>query len=904
MFNMNKKRLIVKAILVLTIFLGIQSAKAQRIIGTVVDEDKNPLEFVSVALLMPKDSTLVKYTSTDEEGKYEFNGIKPNTYLFQIYMMTFQANQRLLEVKGEDLDLGVTVLQPEVHQLDEVVVKTIIPITIKQDTTAFNADAFKVRQDDNVEDLVRKLPGVEIGTDGTVTAQGEQVNKILVDGKEFFTNDPTIALKNLNADAIKSVQIIDEESDEARTTGIKDGEKSKIINLVLKEGKKSGYFGKAGVGYGTNERYTTNVDINQFTKNTQTAIFGSLNNINNTGATVFRRDGSRNNSNSGLLTTGTAGANFNYEIKKDYDFNIDYNYGYSDSDEEERTTRTEFTNNSQFSSEEERKNENTSNNHNINFSLRNRSQEGTYMEFRGNFKNDQRESVGTNSKMFFDEAGNEDTSSDRNTSSDDLRNNGSLRFSMNKKLSENGRNFRIRSGISFQDFNDMNFQKSLNMYEISNPANTYQEDEVSTRDEKTDGLDYNFSFRYMEPLVEHHLVSFETSVDNENDKENVDQRRTINDVAENPFMYKLDYGKQVYLNQLGYVFSKNKIQVYLSAGWENMKQNLDVDQISNVIDESYNNFLPRVTANYEWKKGKRLRLRYNKSTNLPSANQVSPVINDFNPLRIFQGNIGLTPEISNNFNMMYYNWDFQRASNFFGFINYSKTSNAIVNSTSIGENYVSYNSYENYGDRSNLRGTISLQNKFKGTGIRYSLRVSGNIDDYTTIINNQASQTKTKGTGLNVSFSNDDKNKLDVIIGASVDVDKTTYSINDDVRNFFHQNYYTKFDWDITESLNLNTQFDYNLYTDNQFDSQNVPIWNVGVEYAFLKGKRGNLKLQVFDILDENVGIVRTSSANYFEETFQKNLGTYAMLSFTYNLKPPQGKESKRDQGNRRWGRH
>ena len=901
---MNLKQLCFKTLFVLILFLGTNATMAQKITGTVVDEEKNPLEFVSVALLMPQDSTLVKYTSTDKNGKYELNGVRDNTYLFQIYFMTYQANQRTLVVKGEDIDLGITELEREVNQLDEVVVKTVIPITIKQDTMAFNANAFKVRQDDNVEDLVRKLPGVEIGTDGTVSAQGEEVNKILVDGKEFFTNDPTIALKNLNADAVKSVQIIDEESDEARTTGIKDGEKTKIINLVLKEGKKSGYFGKVGAGYGTNDRYTSNLDVNRFTKKTQTAIFGSLNNINNTGATVFRRDGSRNNSNSGLLTTGTAGANFNYEIAKDYDFNIDYNYGYSDSEEEERTNRTEFTNDSQFSTEEEKRNENTSNNHNVNFSLRNRSKEGTYMEFRGNFKNDRREAMGSNSKMFFDEDGNEDTSSDRNTSSDDLRNNGSLRFSMNKKLNESGRNFRLRAGMSFQDFNDMNFQRSLNMYELSDPANSYEEDEVTTRDEERDGLDYNMSFRWMEPLVQHHLISFETSVNNENDTEDVDQRRTVNDVEENPFIYYLDHDKQVYLNQLGYVFSKNKIQVYVSAGWETMKQNLDVDNVRNVIDRTYDNFLPRVTANYEWKKGKRLRLRYNKSTTLPNANQVSPVINDFNPLRIFQGNTELTPEISNNYNLMYYNWDFKRASNFFGFINYSTTSNAIVNSTSIDENYVSYNTFENFGDRSNLRARISMQNKFKGTGIRYSIGISGNIDDYTTIINDEASETKTRGSGFNLSFSNDNKNKLDVVVGARIDINKTTYSINDDERDFFQQNYYTKFDWDITPSLNLNTQFDYNLYTDNQFDSQDVPIWNVGVEYAFLNGKRGNLKLQVFDILDENIGIVRTSSANYFEETFQKNLGTYAMLSFTYNLKPPQGKSSKRDQGRGRWRRH
>ena len=281
---------------IVTLFLSLSCfifINAQNVKGVVVDEDNNPLEFASVALLQQKDSLLIKYTTTGADGKFELSEFKENTYIFQVYLMTYQANQRVLKVTNSPLNLGTIKLEKEVNNLNEIVVNAIVPIKIKQDTVAFNAKAFKVKQDDNVEDLIKKLPGVQIGTDGSVTAQGQEITKILVDGKEFFNNDPTIALKNLTADAIKSVQIIDEESDDARTTGIKDGEKTKIINLVLEEGKKSGYFGKMGAGIGTNDRYTSNFDINRFTKNSQLAVFGNLNNINDTGTAVFSRDGSK-----------------------------------------------------------------------------------------------------------------------------------------------------------------------------------------------------------------------------------------------------------------------------------------------------------------------------------------------------------------------------------------------------------------------------------------------------------------------------------------------------------------------------------------------------------------------------------------------------------------------------------
>ena len=442
-----------------------------------------------------------------------------------------------------------------------------------------------------------------------------------------------------------------------------------------------------------------------------------------------------------------------------------------------------------------------------------------------------------------------DANSERITRSEDERNNGNLNFSYRKKLNEKGRNLRVRSGISFSDNKDMNFQNSTN---VSDVTSSVVSNEITTKDEKNKSLNYNVSFRYMEPIIEHHLISFSTSFEANTSDESLDQRKAINAVEQNPFMYQLDYSKQVFENQLGYVYSKDKIQVYLSGSLETMKQKLDIDSNSN-SNKKYDNFLPRATVNYEYKKGKNLRFRYNKSTSLPSSNQVSPIINDFNPLSISVGNPNLTPEESNNINLRLYSHNFKSTASFFSYLNYSKTSNAIVTNRSVDENYISNRSFENYGDKSNFRGMVHFGNKIKGLPVRYTVRVSSSINDYITIIDGAYNTTKTNSNSFGLSLSNDVKNNIDITIGANYDLDKTTYSLQDRDRDYFKQNYYSKFDWDITNSINFNTQFDYSLYTDNNFDSQTVPIWNVAVEYAFLKGKRGNLKFQVLDILDKNI---------------------------------------------------
>jgi len=882
-------------IILFILLISFNKIGAQTLKGIVVDEDKLPLEFVSVALLQPKDSLLVKYTSTDVNGKFEITDIKKERYLLQIYLMTYQAQQTTITIETNNIKLDTIVLNREVNSLDEVVISAFVPIKIKQDTVAFNTKAFKVRQDDNVGELIKKLPGIEVETDGTVIAQGQTVTKILVDGKEFFNNDPTIALQNLSADAIESIEIIEESSDDSRVSGIKDGEKNKVINLVLKPGKKFGYFGKAGAGYGTNDRYATNFDVNSFTKKTQFAVFGNLNNINNTGASIFQRDGTKDRNDSGFLTTGTAGVNYNYEFKPDFNLNVDYYYNYTDNKQESLANRTEFTSNDSFDSQIKNESESVSNNHNASFSLRDRSKKDAYLAFRGNFKSDDRSTDNINSTVYFDDIGKEDTSTDRITRSNDDRKNGWLNASYRKKLDKSGRNFRISSGISYVDFFDTNYQLSLNKYNISNPSAYYESKEIITQEDTNDAIKYNLNVRYTEPIFKNNYINFTSTINNENRAIGLYEIKIIDDLEQTPFEYLQNYFGQQYNNQLGYLYSNKKLQINAEASYDVDKQNLTLDE-ELIVRNVYKNLLPKISVNYEYEKGKRLRFQYYKSVVLPSIKQLSPIVNDFNPRRISFGNPDLTPSKVNTLNLRYYTHSYKSANNFYTYFAYVKSSNAIVSKIYYDENRIRYSTFENYGNTSKLNGSVNFSRKISKINVRYSIKLDANMFDRTAIIDNDYNETKSKGTGAGLSFSNINKNVFDITVGAKFNVNKTEYSFQE-TNNYFEQNYFGKFDWDITNSFNFNSQFDYTMYADSNFDSQSIPIWNMAVEYVFMKQKRGNLKLQVFDVLNKDVGVDIRSDADSYEEIFRKNIGMYAMLSFSYSLKPPTHKESKKEEG-------
>lgn len=270
-------------LIILFIFCGF-SALAQNtgaITGKVISaKDKKPVDFASIAVRNLKDSSVVASGTTNPDGTFSFKSIAPGNYRIYAAFLGLKTTTKDVKVDKASVSAGEISMTDDGLQIEEVQVTASIPVVVKQDTIEFDAKSIKVRENAVVEDLLKKVPGVEVAKDGSVKAQGETITKVKIDGKEFFGNDPLLATKNLPADMVDKIQVIDELSDQAQFTGIDDGSRTKILNITTKSGMKKGYFGNSTLGYGSDDRYDASLNVNKFNNDQQLSFVGQFNNIN------------------------------------------------------------------------------------------------------------------------------------------------------------------------------------------------------------------------------------------------------------------------------------------------------------------------------------------------------------------------------------------------------------------------------------------------------------------------------------------------------------------------------------------------------------------------------------------------------------------------------------------------
>ena len=548
----------------------------QNIIGTVVDDEKNALEFVAIAIINPKDSILISYTSTDKYGKFELKNVPKGVLNFNAHMVGHQVFHKSILVKDKTIDMGTLSLHPN-NKLDEVIVNAITPVLIKQDTVSYNTKAFKIRNDDVVEDLLKKLPGIEVDAAGKVTAQGEEITKIYVDDKEFFSGDPSIATKNLSADAILSIEVIDEKSEKARVSGVNDTDRTKVINLKLKEGKKVNDFGKFQGGYGTDDRYLTGLNYNRFSSKLQVSIIGKLNNVNTSGSDIsdimsFRTGGegrfsssSGNTANAGFLTTGVAGLNLGYEIKKNQNLNADYFYNYTSFDSgDEFTTRTEYIGDAEILSETKSNSENISNKNTLNFNYRDRSKPLSSTYVRGSVNLLNNDNYSENSLDKYNPQGELDLQSNGVSKNISDSESGNLNFRYTKRFKEESRR---HLSSSFQ-FNGSNTESNrtndqLNTFNLSDPDNQYTTKEEIVKKQDLEKINTTVNLSYTEPLSENHFIEIEGNLNYNYTDDDVNQLRLSNDSSINPLIYQQYYKNTNLAGELAYKFNKEGICLIL-----------------------------------------------------------------------------------------------------------------------------------------------------------------------------------------------------------------------------------------------------------------------------------------------------------------------------------------------------
>ena len=895
-------------LIVITMLLISSVSMAQSISGKVLDQDKKPLEFASVAVLNAIDSTLVSYASTDVKGNFKVVDISNGKRIFQINLIGYSVYQKKVDFAGKSLNFGNITLKEQDNTLDEVNITAVIPISIKKDTMAFNTKAFKVRVDDNVEDLLKKLPGVEVDANGKVKAQGEDVSKVYVDGKEFFSGDPSVAMKNLSADAIKKVEVIDEKSDKARVTGVNDTDRTKVINLTLKDDRKVNDFGKFQGGYGTDNRYLTSLSYNRFSPKVQASVIGRYNNVNSSGSDIsdimsfggsggsFRISrGGSGGSSSGFITTGLGGFNLGYELKKKQNLNADYFYNYTNSESGNVfVKRTEFIGTETLYSERKSNSESETKGHRANFSFIDRSSKLQTFVMRGRLRSSK---TNGNSLSTFDGYSNNvlDVKNVGTSTSENKSSSGSVSLDYVRRFSEKSkRNFEVELDFSSDKSDGVSGSNNTRTY--TDPLIT---DEVitSSQNQNSKGNSIDFGVEYTEPLNDKNFLEFGAGLNVNNKDEYTNQTQTVNGTTNTGSTFTTDLfeNRRTSYGSIDYKYNNNKTSLTIGTEIQEKVQDFGLTNVSE-FNKKYSTVNPSVRFRYRPKKGSWIFLRYRKSLDLPSLSRVSPVVNNFNPLYIRVGNQDLTPEKRHSLFAMYGNYNFVTGFNFMVHLNYTKTNNAIVNneSTDIATR-VRTSSYINLGSRDNFGVDVNFGKRLKKLGVRYNLGVNYGTSNYQSVINTVNNKTNSKNATIRMSFENNKKDFLDASIGANFSKNITSFSGATRDRDYFQQSYFVKSDWNITKSFNISSQFKYDVYTDSNFGTdQAVPIWNASISYAFLKAKNLSLKVTALDMLNENVGFSRSSSDNYFQETTKDVLGTYYMLSLTYTLNGNKGAKSSR----------
>jgi hypothetical protein len=873
----------------------------------------------TITVLKKKDSSLVSFTMADNNGRFQLTNIPNGDYRLLISHVNYHNANRIFSIDNEhkEADLGNIAMADKSKVLDEIIIEAP-PVTLVGDTVQYNAGSFKTQPNASVEDLLKKLPGVKVEKDGTVKAQGEKVQKVLVDGKEFFGNDPKIATKNLPADAIDKVQVYDRLSDQAQLTGFDDGSGEKTINLKLKKDKKKGMFGKVNAGAGTDDRYEGRFNVNSFKGARQMSVIGMANNtnaegfsfmdiLNFTGALNQMKDNNGNISfsmsqddplagllggnNSGINTTWGGGINYNNIIGTKTDFQSNYFYSRYNPLRRTNVERQYFLPANLYT--ENSYSNNLSNSHRINFNADYQIDSFHSIKISPNFNYQK-----TSNASFSDYTTVSDQGGKINEgNSANMTNNEGTRLSTNilfrKRFHQKGRTFSLNLLTNFNNnTGDGSMQSVTNFYNTA--GSLFRIDSINQKNNNSANLNgFNVRAVYTEPIFKKSLLEF--SVDR-NYAKNTSSRTTYD---YNQYNGKFDLINNLFTNDFentyGYTTAglhlrkqTKKYNYEVGGNWQRaeLEGNVKSGGKDSVIRKSFSNILPNGRFQYNFSRYKNISVNYSAGTNQPTVVQLQPLPDNTNPLYVRLGNPDLKPELNHNVRL---NGSFInpfKNKNLFVYFNYTLTQNKIVNYDKINLLGIDSVIPVNVNGVHNMDGRVSYG--FPVHFLKGSLGISSTLNQYhgRQFINSESNTINTTTVSPEVRLDMNPWEQLTLSLSAQYNYSKTKYSAYS-ARNakYFIQEYDVDLGWRLPKGFFLATDFDYRI--NNQYSTgfnTKVPLWNASISKQMLHFNRGELKFSARDILNRNIGINRNASQNYIEDTRTSSLRRFFLLTCTYNI--------------------
>lgn len=916
------------------VFLSTKIVSQVAITGTITEKSGASLPGATVKALKA-DSTFVTGTSTDPDGVFSLPLTPGNKYILVFSYLSYRDLYKPIDLLNNPLSLGKIALREASQTLSEVEIKTTqVRGEQKGDTTAFNADAFKTNPDATAEDLVKKMPGVTSDNNG-VKVNGEAVQKILVDGKPFFGDDPNAALKNLPADIVDKVEVFDKMSDQAQFSGFNDGDQQKTINIVTKKNKNIGQFGKIYGGYGADEmsngRYNAGATINSFNNKRRVSLLLLSNNINQQNFSISDITGAMGTSGSnagrggggpqggggsgagslltapqnGNTTTQSAGLNYSDAWSKKINVSGSYFFNYTDNKNKSANTKSYFTDDKLVNTQLNN-NETTNQNHRLNFRFEyaidssNKLTIVPSLNFQNNKANNSL--TGTNSKLDNVLLANSNTHSQNNNLGYDFSNNMLFQHKFEKK----GRTVSLNLNTTLSERNNDGSNKSLT---------TYYDVDTLTGNTTTNSLDQIFntygytkkaavSLSYTEPVSKNAIIQVNYSpsyTEGKSDKETNDINTATGqyDVFDPTLSNKYS---NIYTTQRGglsYKYQQNKIN--LSFGADAQTSELRGEQtfpIAASIDKPFQNILPNAMLNYKFSKTKNLRIFYRTNTNIPSISQLQNVIDVSNPLQVKSGNSGLKQTFENNLNIRFGGFNPATSRNAMLFINANYTDNYISNGTYILHSDSIIQGY-NVRAGSQLTKPVNLNGYYTAraffvygfpvTAIKSNVNVNGGVNYGHTpsIINDLLNYSNSYAFTGGAFIGSNVGPKLDFSVGynANYTIVKNSMQKQSD-NSFFNHTATFKINWIFFKGFVLNTDITQTLYNGlTQNYNQHYFLWNAYIGYKFLKNNSLEAKFSIFDILNQNRSIGRNVTGSYVEDYNTTVLRRYGMFTLTYTLK-------------------
>lgn len=875
------------------------------------------LGYSSITIMSAKDSLLQDFTRADENGNFSLEVKTSGDYFIRYSNPSFTTYVSDIVIKDPITKLDTIHMLSLQNLLEEVIVRDSRPITIKGDTVEYTADSFKVREYANVDELLRKLPGIEIDKNGKIKAQGQEVKRMLVDGDEFFSDDPAVVSKMLKANVIDKVQVFDNKSEEAKITGLEDADKSKTINLTLKENAKQGYMGKLEAGAGPPKYYEGQAMINAYKKKRKIAayVIGSNTNsqglgweernnygsnevsMNEDGGFVTYSSGNDNGvdwngkySGQGLPQALNGGLTYSNKFGKDDALSLSGNYRFSDFKTESNVASktqyfmpdTQYVNNAQSTGE------NRNIKHNASTRIDFKIDSSTNINLRVNGGIGRQTSDRTNLSNYTQIDGtkiNESTSKN-NTVRDNY--NFDLDLNYNKKFKKTGRSFTANlNGRYTQGAAETDFQSNNTFYLTGNDLNYNQE-------KRDSGMNLNGFVRltFTEPLIKEKLfltLIANSKYNNDNtqlstyDKDQNNGGRTYNQ------LFSSNVTSTVFSNVAGATLRyTNKIINATIGGNINFTDYKNTDKLRGItFQRNYTNFFPQASIRYSKKRTSSYSLNYNGATNQPRLDQIQVMVQNTDPLNIRLGNQNLVQEFRHTFSANFNTYKMLSDKYTYGNVSYSMVQNAFSQARTIDADGVNTFQTINMNGNWSLNGWLGYGLKIKPIDTRISFNVGGNYSNNNAILNNITNASK----NMNLNFGMDANYYQDTGISVSYSIEPS-YNLNQTSVNTNAKNRY----WMTTQDLNINYRFGLGLEIGSKINwllrekmdandqNNNVFLANAYIQKTLLKDRSLTAGIHCNDIFNRNVGFNRNNFSNYISETKYDTIRRYLLFKLSWNF--------------------